>query len=197
MKIGRNELCWCGSGKKFKKCHLDRDKQDKLPQSTAMAALQDTSSVATCSCPTELKGECRGAPIRSHSLAKSLGLRAMSVRGHVLGLKHDLQTLKKTRGQAEIGEIGINKATVFPGFCSYHDNNLFKALEQQPFTASPEQCALLSYRAIARERFTKKLGINVNEVLKAATKAGHFLNRLLYRTFLALTGKAYNQLRLT
>jgi preprotein translocase subunit SecA len=21
QQIGRNELCWCGSGKKFKKCH--------------------------------------------------------------------------------------------------------------------------------------------------------------------------------
>ncbi|HJH15504.1 MAG TPA: SEC-C domain-containing protein, partial [Bilophila wadsworthia] len=23
-KIGRNDLCWCGSGKKYKKCHLYR-----------------------------------------------------------------------------------------------------------------------------------------------------------------------------
>ena len=22
MKIGRNDKCWCGSGKKFKQCHL-------------------------------------------------------------------------------------------------------------------------------------------------------------------------------
>jgi hypothetical protein len=25
--LGRNVLCWCGSGKKYKKCHLDADKQ--------------------------------------------------------------------------------------------------------------------------------------------------------------------------
>jgi uncharacterized protein YecA (UPF0149 family) len=24
-KLGRNEPCWCGSGKKYKKCHLDAD----------------------------------------------------------------------------------------------------------------------------------------------------------------------------
>jgi uncharacterized protein YecA (UPF0149 family) len=24
-KIGRNDPCWCGSGKKYKKCHLGRD----------------------------------------------------------------------------------------------------------------------------------------------------------------------------
>ncbi|MBN2002946.1 MAG: SEC-C domain-containing protein [Anaerolineae bacterium] len=26
-KLGRNELCWCGSGKKYKDCHLKADKQ--------------------------------------------------------------------------------------------------------------------------------------------------------------------------
>jgi len=26
-KIGRNEPCWCGSGKKYKRCHLDLDRQ--------------------------------------------------------------------------------------------------------------------------------------------------------------------------
>ncbi len=25
--LGRNDLCWCGSGKKYKKCHLDGDEQ--------------------------------------------------------------------------------------------------------------------------------------------------------------------------
>ena len=23
--LGRNDLCWCGSGKKYKKCHLNKD----------------------------------------------------------------------------------------------------------------------------------------------------------------------------
>ena len=28
MKLGRNDMCWCGSGKKYKTCHLALD--DKL-----------------------------------------------------------------------------------------------------------------------------------------------------------------------
>ena len=24
-KIGRNDSCWCGSGKKYKKCHIEFD----------------------------------------------------------------------------------------------------------------------------------------------------------------------------
>ena len=27
-KIGRNDPCWCGSGKKYKKCHINRTDQD-------------------------------------------------------------------------------------------------------------------------------------------------------------------------
>lgn len=30
MKIGRNDLCPCGSGKKYKKCCLGRDSRDDL-----------------------------------------------------------------------------------------------------------------------------------------------------------------------
>jgi len=26
---GRNDLCWCGSGRKYKHCHLDRDAQKR------------------------------------------------------------------------------------------------------------------------------------------------------------------------
>lgn len=25
--LGRNELCWCGSGDKYKKCHLEEDEK--------------------------------------------------------------------------------------------------------------------------------------------------------------------------
>jgi len=26
-KLKRNDLCWCGSGKKYRKCHLDFDER--------------------------------------------------------------------------------------------------------------------------------------------------------------------------
>lgn len=32
MKIGRNEPCRCGSGKKYKKCHMDKIDKDKIPE---------------------------------------------------------------------------------------------------------------------------------------------------------------------
>jgi hypothetical protein len=27
VNLGRNDLCWCGSGKKYKKCHLPADEK--------------------------------------------------------------------------------------------------------------------------------------------------------------------------
>jgi len=27
MNLGRNELCWCGSGKKYKRCHYTPDQK--------------------------------------------------------------------------------------------------------------------------------------------------------------------------
>lgn len=29
VELGRNELCWCGSGKKYKKCHLPQDEAEQ------------------------------------------------------------------------------------------------------------------------------------------------------------------------
>lgn len=27
--LGRNDVCWCGSGKKYKRCHLDADEEKR------------------------------------------------------------------------------------------------------------------------------------------------------------------------
>jgi hypothetical protein len=29
VALGRNDLCWCGSGKKYKKCHLPKDEANQ------------------------------------------------------------------------------------------------------------------------------------------------------------------------
>lgn len=28
-ELGRNDLCWCGSGKKYKRCHMGKDDYKK------------------------------------------------------------------------------------------------------------------------------------------------------------------------
>ena len=41
MKLGRNDMCWCGSGKKYKTCHLALD--DKLEDMKNSAEVSDDS----------------------------------------------------------------------------------------------------------------------------------------------------------
>ncbi|HGY2657598.1 hypothetical protein ACSEON_16705 [Pseudomonas aeruginosa] len=51
--------------------------------------------------------------------------------------------------------VGWKDASTFPGFCGHHDKKLFAPLEDEPFTGSPQQCFLLSYRAIVWEYYAK------------------------------------------
>jgi len=34
--LGRNDRCWCGSGKKYKTCHLSADDRKRLAERGAM-----------------------------------------------------------------------------------------------------------------------------------------------------------------
>jgi uncharacterized protein YecA (UPF0149 family) len=36
-QLGRNDLCWCGSGKKYKNCHMASDQQKAGGQRTTAA----------------------------------------------------------------------------------------------------------------------------------------------------------------
>ena len=33
IELGRNDVCWCGSGKKYKKCHLKKDELKRVEAS--------------------------------------------------------------------------------------------------------------------------------------------------------------------
>ena len=57
-QIGRNDPCWCGSGIKFKKCHLDRESQDKVNHWDSAKEFKKTFSKRYCCVPDELKHEC-------------------------------------------------------------------------------------------------------------------------------------------
>ena len=49
-------------------------------------------------------------------------------------------------------QIGINKASTFPGFCPKHDSSLINSIDNKPISLDdPEQLFLLAYRAATRE----------------------------------------------
>ncbi len=47
MKIGRNDPCHCGSGKKYKKCCLEKDEEAERVSRTALAATSTSSEKST------------------------------------------------------------------------------------------------------------------------------------------------------
>ena len=56
-KIGRNDLCPCGSGKKFKRCHLG--KEDQLTQETTTGEFSPEDSARITSLPEVSYGRSR------------------------------------------------------------------------------------------------------------------------------------------
>lgn len=75
-------------------------------------------------------------------------------------------SLVKTGGMVGFKRIGLNQASTFTGFCATHDNRTFAPLEKRLITASSEQCFLMSYRAICRELFQKRIHHDIIEVMR-------------------------------
>lgn len=46
-QTGRNDLCLCGSGKKYKKCHLGEDEASERAESAAVASEREATQAGT------------------------------------------------------------------------------------------------------------------------------------------------------
>ncbi len=169
-KLGRNDPCWCGSGKKYKRCHLEREYQERENPWEAEQELHKAYSKRTCSVPPDWKSECRGPAIRAHTVPKSTSLKSISREGHGYGYGPTGAEVTKHKGKIPPELVGINKASTFTGFCSKHDTEFFAPLETQAFNALQEQCFLLAYRALAREIYTKDASAALSDVRKNADK---------------------------
>jgi SEC-C motif len=154
-KIGRNDLCWCGSGKKYKKCHLDREKHAQVQPWDIDRWIREQGDSGRCVfVGTSIESTCGIKAIGSHSVPKSM-LKLIARKGHVYWHSATVQDLEKSGGLIQSKLIGINEASIVPTFCSSHDNDAFRALERAEFTGSREQCCLIAYRATCQE-FVKK-----------------------------------------
>ena len=71
MNIGRNDDCHCGSGKKYKKCHLEADEKAKTEAlakaNAAAAAAAKESGEAAPSHAKEHHGHAHGAAPKAHT----------------------------------------------------------------------------------------------------------------------------------
>jgi len=178
-KNNRNTLCWCGSGKKYKKCHLYRDKQPKVTRDELEDHAKKQSSKKVCSVSKLFANECMQKIVNAHSISKSGSLKEISENGHVMGTKPNLQSLIKTNGKLTLEKVGINRASTFTGFCSMHDKKLFAPLEDEKITLTNQQLFLLAYRGMCREIFHKELNTNTASMMKEADRGSDKLMQLM------------------
>jgi len=179
MKLGRNKICWCGSGKKYKKCHLNRDQQKPIGIGEAHKATKNLKSNRYCSVPNALKDKCTNKIINAHTVSKSSSLAEIADdTNHVLGLKVSMSALTTNGGVILPEKIGINQASTFKGFCSHHDKSLFACIEDEEFSKTNEQLFALVYRAVCKELYAKNSSTEISELLKSADKGKDIINQI-------------------
>jgi hypothetical protein len=135
-----DDPCWCGSSKKYKKCHIDREKQPAPTPWEVDALFRGERSNSACLYVelTNASGVCGKAAIASHSVARKM-LKQIARNGHVYYHSATVQDIRKAGGKPLLKLIGINKASTLPLFCSKHDSEVFAPLEQDP-SARPARC---------------------------------------------------------
>lgn len=163
-KIGRNDPCWCGSGKKYKKCHKLRAHEKPLDVWEVAKSMREKFSRKLCSAPQSIHSECAEKIVKAHTVPKSSSLKAIAEDGHVLGLKLGLESIQRNNGKIRLEKIGINNASTFTGFCQKHDDKLFSCLEKDLFVKSEEQCFKLAFRSFAREYYTKSAQVDMSDI---------------------------------
>lgn len=165
-KLSRNDPCWCGSGYKYKRCHLNRDRQEPLAVSEVGDQLRKLYNKSYCLAPPQLANECSGTIVKAHTVPKSGSLRKIERSGHVCSFWPHYEDLVKPDSELTAQLMGVNKASTFTGFCSFHDNDIFSAIDNQSFSDTQEQSFLLSYRALSRELFTKKYASSLVDLMQ-------------------------------
>lgn len=185
MKLGRNEKCWCGSGLKYKKCHLGREKEPSITSGEAISFSKSNSQRKSCYAPSILHGECEKRIINAHTISKSSSLISIADQtNHVMGLKINLPNLIKNKGRLYPEKIGINQASTFTGFCAYHDRTLFSCIENIIFSGTPEQCFSLMFRSLAKEIYAKEGGLRSSDFAKSADKGRTVINQIFIQKFI-------------
>lgn len=103
---------------------------------------------------------CSNNAIASHTLQNSGALKAIAENGHVYQLGADMYR-KPNSPLVKFNNLGKSKASIFPGFCKKHDNDLFQDIEGHDPQFDLWAIFLLSYRVICLEMFAKERNVEI------------------------------------
>ncbi len=162
MKIGRNAPCPCGSGKKYKKCCLGKENNPdySIPENISVIYKQLRKSAQFKECLYPDHSRCSEKIIKAHSIQNNKILSKISDNGKVYmpvpkpELSFDIQK-----------EYGRKEASIFTGFCGFHDTTVFDPIENYDFSATTEQIFLYIYRVFALEYHKKQEAVRMEQQL--------------------------------
>ncbi len=151
MKIGRNAPCPCGSGKKYKKCCLNKGKEQYLAEAImySFQNIKRESQIKRCLHPNS--SECSDRIVKAHAIQNNRILNKIGESGMVVTMDGTMHHLFQTSDVK-----GRSIATTFTGFCSYHDKTVFQEIEDKEFVASKKQI----FHLIIKQAFYNNMPYN-------------------------------------
>lgn len=177
-----NKPCWCGSGKKYKKCHGNASYKSKPTFSEIIKDQKEIYTNDKCYVPDDLLHECSQEIIKAHTISRSANLKPISKDEHVYCFEASLGGMIKTNGKLTIEKKSIKKTSIFHGFCSKHDTKLFKKIDSD-FEISNEHIFLNHYRTLTRELYLKeKNSIFQSGKMKEYDKGMSLINQIMYQS---------------
>ncbi len=189
-RLGRNDPCWCGSGQKYKKCHLSRESQEPLQPGRLRHEMGKEFRKGRCLHPAASKQSC-GKVIDAHTLQRSSTLgRLADESGHVLSF---YPSDADENGHFKLQRVGWNVASTFRGFCDKHDSTLFVDLEKRPFVSDPKQCFLVGYRALVHELHQKSAAARARPILYDLERGLPMTNQMALRHYLNVSQEGNNK----
>lgn len=134
----------------------NKKEKEKLTdyQISEMKRVNSLSNKKNCGVPESQKTDCSGKIIKAHTVSKKF-LKSIAENGKLLGVPK--LTATPNEPSYEYKELGIKQASIFTGFCSYHDREIFSEIENKEMIFSKKQCSLLAYRSIVMELYKKDL----------------------------------------
>ena len=168
------ELCPCGSEMKFKFCcyqkaRLDRDSSESKGDITFSRILGEFKAKwrrAQESYCIVNNSDCEKQIIKAHSIQKNGVLNKIAENGHLSTFSEEVDEELLLGIKPRIIDVGIQNASIFKGFCSFHDRELFENIERgNEFCGEDEQCLEFALRACAYELYQKKNKIGSYKLL--------------------------------
>lgn len=148
--------CWCRSERPWEECHKNRGNFPPMSSGELHSICSGEEPARRCRHPDAAPHTCSSLePIGSHTIQRKGALAEISESGHVYSSKRSFERMEKNDGVVTLDKLGVRQASVFPGYCSKHDEALFDYAEGLNSPLDLRSCFLLSLRAAAFELSAK------------------------------------------